>query len=73
MSTCRRALERVVHEPRAGHRLHHRADVAPERARAPHETAQAVGVRRCRDVIDQLAVLREQADIEPMTAIQRAT
>jgi hypothetical protein len=29
-----------------------------------HETAQAVGVRRRGELLDQLAVLREQADVK---------
>jgi hypothetical protein len=61
-------LERVVHEPRAVHRLDYATHVAPERPHPPHQAAEAISVRRRRDVIDQLTVLGEQADIEPMTA-----
>jgi hypothetical protein len=56
-------FERVMHEPRAVHRLDHRPH-----ARSLHthgEMAQTVSVRRGRDPRDQLAGVADQADIQP--------
>jgi hypothetical protein len=57
-------FEAVVHEPRTGHRLDHRAHrplVTPHPAR---QAKQAVGVRRRRELLDDLASRRQQADID---------
>ena len=57
-------LQRVVNEARAGHRLDHRTHglaMVPDTA---HKTAQTVAVRRHGALLDQLAVLREQADVQ---------
>jgi hypothetical protein len=69
-------LKPVMHEPRAGHRLDHathRQPVAPDPTRQP---AQTVGVGRRRELLDDLATRRQQADIELASTqipIQRAT
>ena len=51
-------LERVVHEPRAVHRLDHRAH--PPTSQSRGQAAQAVGVRRHRGLRDHLAARVEQ-------------
>jgi hypothetical protein len=58
-------LERVVHEPRAVHRFDHRPHRLTVLHHAADETAQPVGVRRRRGLGDQLAVIRQQTDVEP--------
>jgi hypothetical protein len=57
-------LERVVNEAGAGHRLDHRAHGHVMALHVAHKTAQTVSIGRCRELLDQLAVLREQADIQ---------
>ena len=57
-------LKAIMHEPRAGHRLDHpthRQPVAPDTAR---QAAQTVGIRRRRELLDDLATRRQQADID---------
>jgi hypothetical protein len=57
--------ELVVHEPRPVHRLDHpphRLVIDSDPARQP---VQAVAVRRRREMVDQLAIARDQADIDP--------
>jgi hypothetical protein len=56
-------LERVMHEPRAVHRLDHRPH--PLTREPPRQAAQAVGVRRRSRLRDQFAVLGQQTDVEP--------
>jgi hypothetical protein len=56
-------LRRVVHEPRAVHRLDHRAH--PPTRQPLREAAQAVRVRRHRGLRDHLPAVAEQADIQP--------
>jgi hypothetical protein len=56
-------LQRVVHEPRAVHRLDHRPHSPGLHAHG--EMAQTVGVRRGGGLRDQLAGIVEQADVEP--------
>jgi hypothetical protein len=51
-------LERVVHEPRPGHRLDHRAHRQPMAGNAAREAVQAVGVRRGGELLEHLALLR---------------
>ena len=65
------SLERVVHEPRAGHRLDHPAHRQPIAADTARQAPQALGVRRRGELLDHFRMLREQADIEPVaTQIQ---
>jgi hypothetical protein len=54
-------LERVVHEPRAGHRLDHPPHRLPSQTAG--QVAQTVGVRRRRSVLDDLADVVDQADV----------
>jgi hypothetical protein len=56
-------LERVVHEPRPGHRLDHRPH--PHTPQPLGKMPQPVRVRRRRSVLDQLARVVDQAHIEP--------
>ena len=56
-------LERVAHEPRAGHRLDHPAHPAL-RSDALDEVAQPVGVRRRRQPADDVALVADQADVQ---------
>jgi hypothetical protein len=56
-------LERVVHQPRAVHRLDHRTH--PTTSQSPGQAAHAIGVRRHRPLGHHLAVPVEQPDIEP--------
>jgi hypothetical protein len=61
----------VVHEPGAVHRLDHPAHRLVVHRDPTGEPVQAVAVRRRGEVIDQLAVARNQADIDsPATQIQ---
>ncbi len=63
-------LERVAHEPRAGHRLDHPTHPAL-RADALDQAPQAIGVRRRRQPADHVAVVADQADVKaPATEIQ---
>jgi len=57
-------LQRVVNETGAGHRLDHPAHGHAVLCDVAHKTTQTVGVRRRGELLDQLAVLREQADIK---------
>jgi hypothetical protein len=60
-------LEPVVHEPRPGHRLDHPAHrqlVTPNAAREPDNAA---GIGRRRELLNDLAARRNQADIDPPT------
>src|SRR6266545_6619369 len=63
------ALQRVVHEPRAVHRLDHRTDGPRPVAQLdqPDQPGQRIGVRRRRADLDALTVLIEQAVIHPPT------
>jgi hypothetical protein len=56
-------FERVVHEPRPGHRLDHRPDALT--AQLVDEVAQPVGVRRRRRPGDDVAGIVDHADVEP--------
>jgi hypothetical protein len=57
-------LQSVVNEAGAGHRLDNRAHRRAMPPDVAHETAQTVGVRRRGELLDQLAVLGEQADVK---------
>jgi hypothetical protein len=57
-------LQRVVHEPRAAHRLDHRPHPAPK-PDPLHELPQAVVIARTRELADHLPVAADQADIDP--------
>ena len=65
--------ELVVHEASAVHRLHH----APHRLvidrDASRQPVQAVAVRRRREVIDQLAMIGDQADVNPPATQSKPT
>jgi hypothetical protein len=64
-------LERVMDEPRPGHRLDHAAHRQPIATDAPRQAAQAVGVRRGGELREHLAVLGKQTHIESLaTQIQ---
>jgi hypothetical protein len=52
-----------MHEPRPRHRLDHRPH--PDALQPPNQLPQPVGIRRRRGVLDQLAGIVDQADIEP--------
>jgi hypothetical protein len=56
-----------VHEPRAVHRLDHRPDRLPVQRNAIGQAAQPVDIGRRRGLRDQFAVMREQADVEPVS------
>jgi hypothetical protein len=63
-------LEGVAHEPRAGHRLDHPAHPALP-SHTLDELAQPVSVRRCRQALDDVALVADQADVQaPATEIQ---
>ena len=51
-------FERVMHEPRAGHRLDHRPHRLPTTTDLVSQVPQTVGIWRRRDLIDELAELR---------------
>jgi hypothetical protein len=55
-----------VHEPRAVHRLHHTPGRLAISGDATRQPIQTIAVHRHRVLIDQLAVAREQADINPL-------
>jgi hypothetical protein len=59
-------LERVVHEPRTVHRLDHGTHAVTRQP--PRQPPQPVGVGRHHGLGDQLAMLVDQADIEPLAA-----
>ena len=69
-------LEGVVDEAGAGHRLDHpdhRLAVGVDPACQP---SQAVAIRRAGELLDQLALIGEQADVDPLASLdpaQRAT
>ena len=65
-------LERVMDEARTVHRLHHRPHrPAVFRRDALGQTAQAVGVKRRRQLVDQLPLIGDQADVDTLaTQIQ---
>ena len=56
-------LQRVVHEPRAVHRLDHRPHPPPRQAL--RETAQPIAIRGHRGLRDHLAALVQQANVDP--------
>jgi hypothetical protein len=58
-------LERVVHEPRAVHRLDHRPHRLPITRHTADQAAQPIGVRRRRGLLHHLGVIGQQTDIEP--------
>ena len=60
--------ELVVHEPRPVHRFHHAPDRLVVDRDAAREPVQAVAVRRRPELIDQLALAGDQADIDPPAA-----
>jgi hypothetical protein len=63
-------LERVAHEPRAGHRLDHPAHPTL-RSHTLDEVAQPVSVRRRRQALDDVTLLADQAHVQaPTTEIQ---
>ena len=53
----------VVHEPRAVHRLHHRADGLAVHRHPTREAIQAVTIRGRREAVDQLPLIGDQAHI----------
>jgi hypothetical protein len=58
-------LERVVDEPRAGHRLDHRPHRLPvDLVDAPGQSPQRIGVRRRGELVQVLAVLVEKTDVD---------
>jgi hypothetical protein len=61
-------LERVVDEPGAGHRLNHRADgLSVDLVDPPGERSQRADVRRDGQLVEVLASIGEQADLELAT------
>jgi len=64
-------LERVVDETRAGHRLNHSAHRLAVLQDPPRKPANTIVVARPSELLDQLAALEQQANIEPVaTQIQ---
>jgi hypothetical protein len=60
------SLERVVDEPRAGHRLDHGADrLSVDLVDPARKPAQRVDVGRDGELIEVLSAIGEQADVEP--------
>jgi hypothetical protein len=60
------ALERVVDEASAGHRLDHGAHLLPLARHSSGEGAQGVGVRADGRHLDRLALLVKDVDIQPL-------
>jgi hypothetical protein len=58
-------LEGVMDDPRAGHRLDHRADwLAVDFLDAASERSKRVDVRRNGELVQMLSLIREQANVE---------
>jgi hypothetical protein len=64
----------IAHEPRPVHRLHHTSDRLVIDRHAAGHAVQAVTVRRRHEMINQLAPVADQADIDPLaTEVQANT
>ena len=61
-----------MHEPRAVHRLHDRTHPARVlRGDTLAQAAQAILIKRCGQLVDELALIGDQADVEALaTEIQ---